>query len=141
MPENDIVTTMVTLAGCAKFDRIIVSGSTASQRMLELHRRGYSRVATTSTCVLPQGQYDVGLIEWRLHSIRALEATLNWFVHFLGSAGVLVIWIDTEEHSAKRILTSMVERLGLKVEASLRHGAGLAISARRLDSKILSVAA
>jgi hypothetical protein len=51
--------------------------------MFDLHRRGYRRVATTATCGLPRGQYDVAFVEWPSHSIAALEATLSWLVHFL----------------------------------------------------------
>src|SRR5258708_32304462 len=117
MPGDQIVTTMIKLAGCPNLHRIILSGSAAPQRMFKLHRRGYSRVATTATCGLPRGQYDVALVEWQLHNIRAPETTLNWLVHFLAPAGVLVIWIDSEERSRQRTLKPILERLGFRIEA------------------------
>ena len=80
-----IIEPMIGLARCSKRHRIIVAGSRRSELMFELHRRGYSRVATTTTCGLPDGQYDVALVDWRQHSINALETTLDWLVHFLGA--------------------------------------------------------
>jgi len=135
MPGDQIVTTMTKLGRCANFHRIILSGSAAPQRMFELHRRGYSRVATTTTCGLPRGQYDVALVEWQLNSIRALETTLNWLVYFLAPAGILVVWIDVEERSAQRKVRSILERLGFRVEVGTRCKDGVAISARRLEAR------
>ena len=54
-----IIETMIELARCSKLHRIIVAGSKGPHQMFELHRRGYNRVATTATCGLPRGQYDV----------------------------------------------------------------------------------
>ena len=67
-----IIEPMLGLARCSKHHRIIVAGSQRSELMFELHRRGYVRVATTTTCGLPDGQYDVALVDWRRHSINAL---------------------------------------------------------------------
>jgi len=141
MSGDQIVTAMIKLARCANVHRIILSGSAAPQRMFELHRRGYSRVATTATCGLPRGQYDVALVEWQLHSVRALETTLNWLVHFLTPAGVLVIWIDSEERSGQRTLKSILQRLGFRIEAGTRCKDGVAISARRLQASPQAIAA
>jgi hypothetical protein len=139
--DDRIVATMIELALCTSVHRIIVAGSAATQRIAELHRRGYCRVATTATCGLPRGQYDVALIEWQLHSLNALETTLNWLVHFLAPASVLVIRIDAEERSSQRKLRSMLDKLGFRVEAGTRCESGLAISARRPDAKPLAIAA
>jgi hypothetical protein len=57
-----IVDAMIELAGVAKSHRMIVAGSDSSEVLLELHRRGYSRVATTKTCRAPGGQNQVALI-------------------------------------------------------------------------------
>ena len=141
MAGDQIVTAMIKLARCANVHRIILSGSAAPQRMFELHRRGYSRVASTASCGLPHGQYDVALGEWQLHSIRALETTLNWLVHFLAPVGVLVIWIDSEEHSGPQRLKSILWRLGFRIEAGTRCKDGVAISARRLQASPQVIAA
>jgi hypothetical protein len=141
MPGDQIVTAMIKLARCGNVHRIILSGSAAPQRMFELHRRGYSRVATTASCGLPRGQYDIALVEWQLHSIKALETTLNWLVHFLAPVGVLVIWIDSEEHSGQRRLKLILERLGFRIVAGTRCEDGVAISARRLQASPQAIAA
>jgi hypothetical protein len=109
--------------------------------MFELHRRGYNRVATTATCGLPRGQYDAAFVDWQLRSIKVLETTLNWLVHFLAPTSVLVIWIDSSESANQRKLGSILERLGFRLEAGTRCEHGLAISARRLDANQQAIAA
>jgi hypothetical protein len=134
-----IIETMIGLARCSRLHRIIVAGWKGTDQMFELHRRGYSRVATAATCGLPRGQYDVAFVDWQQNSIKALETTLNWLVHFLASTSVLVIWIEWPEHSQG--LGSMFERLGFRIEAGTRCERGLAISARRLDANAQAIAA
>jgi hypothetical protein len=136
-----IVDTMIELARCSKLHRIIVAGSRGPHQMFELHRRGYNRVATTAACGLPRGQYDVAFIEWQLHSVKALATTLDWLVHFLTPAGILVIWVDPNEHPDHRKLQSILDRLGFRIEAGTRSEHGLAISARRLDANEQVIAA
>ena len=136
-----IIETMIELSRCSKFHRIIVAGSNGPHQMFELHRRGYNRVATTATCGLPLGQYDVAFVDWQLHSIKTLETTLGWLVHFLAPTGVLVIWIDSRERTDHWILGSILERLGFRVEVGTRCEHGLAISARRLDTNQQAIAA
>src|SRR5262249_50005403 len=66
--------------------------------------RGYVRVATTANCGLPAEQYDVALVDWRGRSIKALDATLDWFLDFLTPARGLVVWLDPQEPAANRKL-------------------------------------
>ena len=136
-----IIATMIELARCSNLHRIIVAGSKGPHQMFELHRRGYNRVATTANCGLPRGQYDVALVEWQLHSIKALETTLDWLVHFLAPSSVLVIWIDASESTNQRKLGSILEKLGFRLEAGTRCEGGLAIAARRLDANQQAIAA
>jgi hypothetical protein len=126
-----IIDSMIELAQCSTNHRIIMAGSKGPDRIFKLRTRGYLHVATTATCKLPRGQYDVAFVEWRQHSIKALETTLDWLVHFLSPAGVLVVWIDTAP--AARNLRSAIERLGFRVEIGTRCENGFTISARRLD--------
>ena len=136
-----IIATMTELARCSSLHRIVVAGDQAPQHMFELHRRGYNRVATTANCGLPRGQYDVAFVEWQLHSIKALETTLDWLVHFLAPAGVLVIWIAVSESTSQRKLRSMLTKLGFRLEAGTDCEGGLAIAARRLDVNQHAIAA
>jgi hypothetical protein len=136
-----IIDSMVELGCCSKLHRIIVAGSTASEIMFALNRRGYVRVATTATCGLPHGQYSVALVDWQGRSIKALESTLDWLVQFLGSSAALVIWLNPPESAANRKVHSLLDRLGFHVEAGTLCEDGLAISARRRDAPQMAVAA
>jgi hypothetical protein len=133
--------TIVELARCSKLDRIILAGSRAPERMFELHRHGYLRVATTSACGLPRGQYDVALVEWQLPSIKALATTLDWLVHFMAPDGVLVIALNTRECPDRGRLRPLLRKLGFRVQAGTRCENGIAISARRADVVQEAVAA
>jgi hypothetical protein len=106
--------------------------------MLELHRGGYLRVATTANCGLPDAQYDVALVDGRRHSIKALEATLEWLVDFLAPTGVLVIWVDPQEPAGNRRLRATLESHGLVVEAGIVREHGSAVSARRREESSIS---
>jgi hypothetical protein len=133
-----IMEPMIALARCSKLQRIIVAGSNGAELMFELHRRGYARVATTSNCGLPAGQYDVALVDWRQRSLKAFETTLDWLMDFLSPTGVLVVWVDPQEPAANRNLRSMLERHGLLVEAGTIHECGSAVSARQCELNPIS---
>jgi hypothetical protein len=137
------IDSIITLAGCSTAHRILLAGDAEPGRIHDWRRRGYQRVATMATCRLPRGQYDVVSVEWRRHSIRALETTLDWLVYFLSRRGVLVIRIDeaSDTAAARRKLRSAIERLGFHVEAGRHCDGGFAISARRLDAGLQTMAA
>src|SRR5215475_2325732 len=122
---------MIELAQCSAEHRIILAGANEPDRSFELHSRGFSRVVTTATCKLSRRPYDVVFVEWRQHSIKALETTLDWLVHFLSPMGVLVIWIDVAPE--RRKLRSAIEKLGFRVETGTRCGSGFVVSARRVN--------
>ena len=129
--SDRITGTMIGLAQCSAGQRIILAGSNEPDRSFELHSLGFSRVVTTATCKLSRRQYDVAFVEWRQHSIKALETTLDWLVHFLSPMGVLVIWIDVAPE--RRKLRSAIEKLGFHVESGTRCENGFAVSARRVN--------
>jgi hypothetical protein len=136
--SESIIEPMLALARCSKLQRIIVAGSQSAELMFELHRRGHVRVATTSTCGLPAGQYDVALVDWRQRSIKALETTLDWLVDFLSPAGVVVVWVDPQEPAGNRKLRRALEAHGLIVEAGTIREHGCAVSAQRRDMPPIS---
>lgn len=141
-PAHERITeSLVELGRCSRQHRIIVAGSSSPELMFALHRRGYVRVATTTTCGLPHGQYDVALVDWQGRSIKSLETTLDWLVQYLGSPALMVIWVDVQERAANRKLTAMLARVGFRVEVSSRCEDGLAVSARRRDAVQTAVAA
>jgi len=139
LASGQIVDSMLELARCSKQHRILVSGSHLPQVMKGLHRRGYYRVDTAASCGLPHGQYHIGLINWHGHSVKALEATLEWLVHFLASSALLVVWVDGRE--ANRLLQSMLESFNFQVEVGTRCGDGIGILACRRDRAAAAMAA
>lgn len=141
LADEQIIQSMIELARCSKSHRIIVAGSKCSEHMFGLHRCGYMRIATTATCGLPRGQYDVALVDWQLQSIKALETTLDWLVHFLASTSVLVVSIDSSNRIDNQKLGPMLEQLGFRIEAGTRCEQGFVISARRRDAAQMAVAA
>jgi hypothetical protein len=128
--SKQIAEQMIALAHCSKRQRIIATGWRSAELMSELHRGGYVRVATTANCGLPAEQYDAALVDWRQHSIKALETTLDWLVGFLASTGVLIIWVDPQDAAANRKLRAALESHGLVVEAGIVREYGSAVSAR-----------
>jgi hypothetical protein len=129
--DERIVKGLVKLARAAKSHRIIVAGSNCSELLLELHQLGYLCVATTKTCRIPCIQYDVALLAWREHSIKALATTLDWLAHFLSPEGVLVVWLKPHERMPSRKLRAALQAMGFRIEAGARCESGVAISARR----------
>ena len=140
-PSERTIETMIALARCSRSHRILISGSDGANRMFDLNRRGFNRVATTATCGLPHGQYDVAWIEWNQYSIKALETTLNWLVHFLAPRSGLVIWIGSDAVTDKVKLESAVQRLGFDIDAVTRSAHGFAMSAQRVDVNQQAMAA
>jgi hypothetical protein len=137
------IDSIIELGRCADHQRILLAGASDPDPVSKWRSRGYHRVATMAASRLPRGQYDVAVVEWRQHSIRALETTLDWLVHFLSPRGVLVIWIDGAPGtaSARRHLRSLIERLGFRVETGKRCQNGFAVSASRLTMDKRAMAA
>jgi hypothetical protein len=96
--EERIVDALIQLGFATKLCRMIVTGPKSPEILLELHRRGYLRVTTAALCEVPCGQFDMAVVAWREHSIKALETALDGLVHFLSTAGVLVVWVATRDH-------------------------------------------
>ena len=139
--DKRIVDAMIQLARAAKSHRIVAASPYSAEVFRELHRRGYPRVTTTKTNRVRYGQYDVALVAWQEHSIKALEATLNWLVHFLSTAGVLVVWVGPHERMLDRTLRPVLKSLGFRIESGTSCENGIAIAARRLDSVPAATAA
>ena len=129
-----IVDAMIQLSCATRPHRMIVAGPHSSEVLLELHRRGYLRVTTAELCDVPCGQFDVALVAWREHSIKALETALDGLVHFLSTAGVLVVWVASRDRIPIQLLRLALDRLGFRIEAGTTCETGVAISARRHGS-------
>ena len=141
LASEKIIDTVIELARCSKPHRIVVAGSNGLYHMFALHRRGFNRVVTTATGGLPRGRYDVGVIDWRLHEIKALESQLVWLAPLLAPTSVLVIWLDASDRLDHQTLGSMLERQGFRVEVGTRCEHGFAVSARPRDASQQTLAA
>jgi hypothetical protein len=128
---DPIVEPVIAHARCSKPQGIIVGGAKSVELAPELNRRGYVRVASTANCGRAAQQYDVALVDWRRHTFKAIETTLDWLLDFLAPEGLLVIWIDAQRPSVRQGLCSGLERRGFIVEDRAVHEYGSAVSARR----------
>jgi len=136
-----ITQTLISLAHISKTDRVLATGSLGTEILLELHRRGCTRVAATGSCGLPRGQYDVAVVGWRGDSFKALETTLFWLVHFLGPNGAMAIWISRDEEAPERKLRVMLKRLGFRMKLGTICENGIAVLATRTEAAAAVMAA
>ena len=109
--------------------------------MFELHDRGYNRVVTATCYSLRRGGYDVGLLDWRLQQIKAIEAKLSWLSPLLAPTSVLVVWLDASERAEHRKLESILAKLGFRVEAGTLCEQGIAIAAWRQNANQQAITA
>jgi hypothetical protein len=141
-PTGDrIIEPMIALACCSKQHRIVVAGSRGVELMLELHRRGFARAASTANCGRPAGQYDVVLVDWRRRTSKTLDTALDWLAQLLSPTGMLVVWVDPQKPAATQNLHLSLEKRGFAIEAGTVHECGCAVSARRRDMNPLRKAA
>ncbi len=127
--NEQIIDTVIELAHCSKRQRILLAGSKAPDRLSDFHRRGFNRVMTTAICGLRRDQYDVAVVGQPGISIKALETTLDWLVHFLAPAGLLVVWVESCADPCQ--LVSVLERLGFRIEVGTSCQSGFAVAARK----------
>ena len=136
-----ITQTLISLARINKTDRVLATGSLGTEILLELHRRGCTRVAATGSCGLPRGQYDIAVVGWCGDSFKALETTLFWLVHFLGPNGAMAIWIGRDEDAPERKLRMMLKRLGFRMKLGTLCENGIAVLAIRMEAASTAMAA
>src|SRR5215467_5934033 len=119
-----IAEAIIALAHCSKLARIIVTGANSAEAVIDLHRLGYARAATTLNCGLPAGQYDVVLLDGRQRSIKAIETTLDWAADFLSPKGALIVWLDPHRSATARPLRSVLENHEFWIEEGTVHERG-----------------
>ncbi len=132
---------LVELVRAKKSNRLLVTGEATAEMLAELRQRGFGNVTSTKTSGLPRGQFDMALIVWQDHSIRALETTLDWLVHFLCRTGVLGIWVGSAERGAQEKIKLALDRLGFRIQAGGRVEHGIALCARRFEIVQVAMAA
>ena len=127
---EQVVTTMIELTRLSDLHRAIVAGSDNLEVYLALRRRGFNRVATTSTCRIPRGQHAVGLIT-RQNSLRGNEASLAEILPFLCTSATVAVLIDSRESATCLKIRAKLEQMGFRIEAGVRCQQGFVLSAYR----------
>jgi len=128
--REQVIDTMIELTGLSNLHRAIVAGSDSMELYLELRRRGFIRVATTTTCRVPKGQHAVGLITGQ-NTLQALESALTKISQYLSASAAIAVLIDSRESGFCLKIRSRLEQMGFRIEAGVRCQQGLVLSAYR----------
>jgi hypothetical protein len=128
--REQVIDTMIELTRLSNLHRTIVAGSDSLELYLALRRRGFVRVATTTTCRIPKGQHAVGLITGQ-NSLGAIEAALAEIAQFLSASAALAVLIDSRESGFCLKVRARLEQMGFRIEAGVRCQQGLVLSAYR----------
>ena len=82
--REQVTDTMIALTRLSNLHRAIIAGSDSMDLYLALRRRGYIRVATTTTCRIARANHAIGLITGG-SSLLAIEKALAQISPFLAS--------------------------------------------------------
>jgi hypothetical protein len=128
--REQVVDTMIGLTRLSHLQRAIVAGSESLELYLALRRRGFIRVATTTTCRIARAQHAVGLIGGR-DSLAAIAAALAHISPFLSTSAAIAVLIDSRESGLSLKVRGKLEQMGFRIEAGVRCHEGLVLSAYR----------
>ena len=138
--REQVVDTMVDLTRLSNLHRAIVAGHDSLELYLALRRRGFVRVATTTTCRIPKRQHVVGLISGQ-NSLPAIEVALAQISQFLSPSAAIAVLIDSRESGFCLKIRSLLEQMGFRIEAGVRCQQGLVLSAYRQGFNQMEIAA
>ena len=128
--REQVVDTMIDLTRLSNLHRAIVAGSDSLELYLALRRRGFIRVATTTTCRIPKRQHAIGLISGA-NSLQAIEAALAQISQFLSPSAAVAVLVDSRESGLCLKIRYLLEQMGFRIEAGVRCQQGLVLSAYR----------
>ena len=128
--REQVIDTMVGLTRLSNLHRAIAAGGDSMELYLALRRRGFIRVATTTTCRVPKGQHAVGLITGQ-NSQAAIETALVEISPFLCASAAIAVLIETRESSICLKIRTKLQQMGFRIEAGVRCQQGLVLSAYR----------
>lgn len=129
LTHDQIMRTMIDLIRPSLLHRIIIAGSDSAVVELDLRRRGFLRVSTTSRST-PRGQYSIGLISGQ-HCLQALEKSVTEISAFLSASAAIAIVIDFPSAGSNLKVRAQLARLGFQIEAGVRCREQFLLSARR----------
>jgi hypothetical protein len=123
---EQVVDTMIALTRLSRLDGAIIAGSESKEFYLSLRRRGFVRVATSSTFRMPRRQYAVGLIAAQ----DALTA-LHQASAYLGANAAVAVLIESRDGQVCMMVREHLQQIGFRIEAGVRCHRGLVLSASR----------
>ena len=138
--REQVVDTMIDLTRLSNLHRAIVAGHDSMELYLALRRRGFVRVATTTTCRIPRRQHAVGLITGQ-NSLSAIEAALAQISQFLSPSAAIAVLVDSRESGFCLKIRTRLEQMGFRIEAGVRCQQGLVLSAYRQGFTQMEIAA
>jgi hypothetical protein len=138
--REQVVDTMIDLTRLSNLHRAIVAGHDSMELYLALRRRGFVRVATTTTCRIPRQQHAVGLITGQ-NSLSAIEAALEQISQFLSPSAAIAVLVDSRESGFCLKIRTRLEQMGFRIEAGVRCQQGLVLSAYRQGFTQMEIAA
>jgi hypothetical protein len=134
VPDREqVIDTMIELSRLSSLHRAIVAGSDGLELYLALRRRGFIRVATTTTCRIAKGQHSVGLITDQ-RSGQDIETALAQIEPFLSPSAAIAVLISSREGGACLKIRARLEQMGFRIEAGARCQQGLVLSGYRQGS-------
>jgi hypothetical protein len=128
--REQVTDTMIALTHLSNLHRVIIAGSDSMELYLALRRRGYVRVATTTTWRIPKAKHAVGLIAGE-SSLLAIEKALAQISPFLGPSAAIAVLIDSRESRVCLKIRAKLEQMGFRIEAGVRCVQGLVLYAYR----------
>jgi hypothetical protein len=128
--REQVIDTMIELTRLSSLHRAIIAGSGKMELYLALRRRGFIRVATTTTCRIPKRQHAVGLITGQ-NSLQAIETALTEISQFLSASAAIAVLIDSRESGFSLRIRAKLEQMGFRIEAGVRCQEGFVLAAIR----------
>ena len=123
---EQVVDTMIALTRLSRLDGAIIAGQESTELYLSLRRRGFVRVATSSTFRMPRRQYAVGLIVAH-NTLTALSQASA----YLGANAAVAVLVESRDGEFGMKVRERLQQTGFRIEAGVRCHLGLVLSASR----------
>lgn len=128
--QAQVLDTMIGLTRLSNLQRAIIAGGDGIELYLGLRYRGFTRVATVSTCWTPRRQHAIGLIADR-SSPESVKRGLTEISPFLCTNATVAVLIDSHGSSSNIEIRRKLQQMGFQIEAGVRCQQGLVLSAHR----------
>jgi len=123
---EQVVDTMIALTHLSRLDGAIIAGPNSMELYLSLRRRGFVRVATSSTFRMPRRQYSIGLI-----GARDTLSDLSQASAYLSANAAVAVLVESPDGRFCMKVRERLQQIGFRIEAGVRCHRGLVLSASR----------